>query len=133
MSFYTIGIKRKWFWGYDKYRVVNHKVDFAAQREFKRPKFCLTLPSGAELTLPDYEGLQTILYPDYDDFILQQAVDRQAKADKKAEAIAILDAPPTPVDVEESADLESLIKLRDEIRIQKQDLINDALSVGHPL
>lgn len=58
---YTIGVKRRWFWFYRRYRVVGHRNEELCGS----CRLVLTLPSGSVIVIPEITKKFVKVFPDY--------------------------------------------------------------------
>jgi len=143
MNFYTLGIKRKWWFGYKKYQVTAHHLECVTVKNIRigedivsqmfgfKPKFILSLHNGDELSIPGFEDLNYKLYSDYDDFMAIKKAQHETK-EKPAGKIAVVKplrpaepAPIPPNPPKEAADgdgeeMQRMLRLRKEIASMKE-------------
>lgn len=85
---YTIGIKRKFWFGFTKYLVKGHRTQFELQNhKLDKPRLILTLEDGSELALADVMNRDFILYSDFKD-VQRKMEDERERAEwrKQTEA-----------------------------------------------
>lgn len=88
---YTIGIKRKFWFGYQKFRVTAHRTQFEIGGvELKSPRLILTLEDGATVAIADIMSRDHVVYADFEEGKKKAEKEaeekRQAELDKKATA-----------------------------------------------
>lgn len=90
---YTVGIKRKFWWGYKKYKVLHHQTStYISRDELKnvlniRPRLFLYLADGTELCVSEIESRDWKLYPDYKK--VKQSQEAKAKRAARKEVAQI--------------------------------------------